>query len=166
MPPSVPLITAPSALITKAFSWYENKVINHALQLLERNLTRYGDCLSNPKLVRNYLQLKLANMANEVFAVMFLTNKHRLISFEILFQGTISKTTVHPRVILQRALFLNASALVVVHTHPAGDTIPSSADIYLTACLKQAIEHLDICLLDHFIVGSGTPFSFAEAGLL
>lgn len=166
MSQSVSLIPLAPSLPIKPFSLYESKVINHAIRLLENHLLQDSDCYSNPNLVSSYLQLKLANQANEVFAAMFLNSKHQLISFEILFQGSINKAVVYPRVIIQRALLLNASCLIVAHNHPSGVTTPSPADELLTATIKNAMKLVDIDLLDHFIVGNSKPFSFAEAGLL
>jgi DNA repair protein RadC len=69
-------------------------------------------------------------------------------------------------VVVQRALALNASALILAHQHPSGVTEPSAADRALTERLKAALAMVDVRVLDHFIVGEGTPYSFAEAGLL
>lgn len=166
MSQSVSLLPLTPCLPIKSFSLYESKVINHAIRLLESHLFSNNNSYSNPNLVRNYLQLKLASQANEVFAAMFLTSQHQLISFEILFQGSIKETVVYPRVILQRALLLNAACLIVAHNHPSGVTNPSSADRLLTDRIKTALELVDIDLLDHFIVGKGEAFSFAETGLI
>src|SRR3546814_801334 len=76
------------------------------------------------------------------------------------------QTSVYPRVVVQRALALNASALILAHQHPSGNTEPSAADRAITERLKSALATVDVRVLDHFIVGKGSPYSFAEAGLL
>ena len=83
-----------------------------------------------------------------------------------MFKGTIDQTSVYPRVVVQRALALNASAVILAHQHPSGVTEPSSADRALTDRLKAALTMVDVRVVDHFIVGKGTPYSFAESGLL
>ncbi len=83
-----------------------------------------------------------------------------------MFKGTINATSVYPRVVVQRALELNAAAVIFAHQHPSGVTEPSSADRLLTEQLKAALALIDVRVLDHIIVGQGAPYSFAESGLL
>ena len=83
-----------------------------------------------------------------------------------MFRGSLTQTSVYPRVVVQRALALNASALILAHQHPSGVTEPSFADRGLTERLKTALAMVDVRVLDHFIIGKGTPYSFAESGLL
>jgi DNA repair protein RadC len=83
-----------------------------------------------------------------------------------LFQGTIDGASVHPRVVVQRALELNAAAVVLAHNHPSGVAEPSQADLRITQRLQAALELVDIRVLDHFIVTAEDSLSFAEKGLL
>ncbi len=122
--------------------------------------------LDNPGDTRQYLQCVLRDKPNEVFACLFLDSRHRVIAFEELFQGTIDGATVYPRVVAERALKLGAAALIVAHNHPSGVAEPSMADQAITRRLKDALELLDIRLLDHFVVGDGQPVSMAARGLL
>lgn len=85
---------------------------------------------------------------------------------ELLFKGTVNETAVYPRVVVQRALELRAWSLIFAHQHPSGATEPSAADRAITRQLKDALSIVDIRVLDHFIIGKGKPFSFAESGLL
>ncbi len=124
------------------------------------------DPLTSPDLVRRYLTYKLRDRSYEVFAVLFLDTQHRPIAFEELFRGTVNASAVYPREVAKRALEHNASALIVVHNHPSGCAQPSLADRQMTETLKEALSLFEIDLLDHFIVGDGELFSFAEAGLL
>ena len=122
--------------------------------------------LESPGDTRRYLQCVLRDRPNEVFACLFLDSRHRVIAFEELFQGTIDGATVYPRVVAERALKLGAAALIVAHNHPSGVCEPSLADQAITRRLKDALDLLDIRLLDHFVVGDGQPISMAARGLL
>ena len=119
-----------------------------------------------PQSVKDYLSLQLAALDHEAFAVMFLDVKHKLIGFETLFHGTLSHTAVHPREVAKRALALNASAVVLAHNHPSGVAEPSRADELITATLRQALQLVDVRVLDHVVVCRGGTVSFAERGLL
>jgi len=81
---------------------------------------RPGRPLSNPDATRNYLRLRLADCQNEVFGSLFLDNRHRIIAVRELFQGTIDGASIHPRVVVQQALAVNAAAMVFFHNHPSG----------------------------------------------
>ena len=107
-----------------------------------------------------------AGGANEVFAAVFLDNRHRVIAFEELFHGTVDGASVHPRVVARRALVHNAAALIACHNHPSGVAEPSRADRAITARLRDALALVDVRLLDHFVVGDGEVVSFAERGWL
>jgi DNA repair protein RadC len=132
--------------------------------LAERH--RRGEPLTSPKASRAYLRLKMGERKFEVFACAFLDNRHRIIAFEELFQGTIDGASVHPRVVVQRALELNAAAVVLAHNHPSGVAEPSMADQRITERLKNALALIDVRVLDHFIVTAEDSISFAERSLL
>lgn len=144
----------------------ENKLIQRALAVLERRLFQRGPCVSNPSDIRNYLRVRLAPQDREVFALLYLDNRHRVMAFEPLFQGTVDGAPVYPRVVLKRAIEHNCAALILVHNHPSGVAKPSHGDRVLTKQLKNLLAEVDIRVLDHFIVGEGEPFSFADAGIL
>ncbi|MGC6377194.1 RadC family protein [Bisgaard Taxon 45] len=116
--------------------------------------------------VRLYLQATLENKEREVFQVLFLDNQHRLIKQEEMFLGTINCTTIHPREIIKSALFCNAAALILAHNHPSGNSDPSGSDKMITAKIQAAAELVEIRILDHFVIGKGCYYSFAENGLL
>ena len=122
--------------------------------------------LSDPAATRDYLVAQLRDYQHEVFACLFLDNRHRIIQFKKLFHGTIDCTNVYPREVVKQALALNTAAVIFAHNHPSGVAKPSQADIQLTQRLKQALELVDIRVLDHFVIGDGEPISFAEQGLL
>ncbi|MFM2059760.1 MAG: hypothetical protein RLY71_4145 [Pseudomonadota bacterium] len=120
----------------------------------------------SPQAVRDYLRLQLAELAHEVFAVLFLDAQHRLLCFDEMFRGTLTQTSVYPREVLKRALGLNAAAVILAHNHPSGVAEPSRADEFLTHQLKTALALIDVRVLDHFVVARGGLVSFAERGLL
>lgn len=127
---------------------------------------RRGKGLTSPSAVRDFLRARLTRRPREVFAALFLDNRHRVIRFEELFYGTIDAATVHPREVVRKALAANAAAVIFAHNHPSGSTEPSAADKHLTKRLTDALALIDIRVLDHFVVGDGEPLSFAERGLL
>jgi DNA repair protein RadC len=88
------------------------------------------------------------------------------LAFEPLFKGSINGVSVPPRVVVQRALLCNASAVIIAHQHPSGVNEPSDADRAITKTLRDVLASIDVRLLDHLIIGQGKPFSFAENGLL
>lgn len=153
-----------------AIQWPEWRArLRAARELVLRSMheeLRERTTLGSPDLVRQFLCLWLRDRSREYFAGLFLDSQHRLISAELLFQGTISQTAVYPREIARRALALNASALIIAHNHPSGATEPSQADRVLTEGLKSTLRALDVPVLDHVIVAGNHSYSFAEAGLI
>ncbi|MDO9597459.1 MAG: DNA repair protein RadC [Azoarcus sp.] len=145
---------------------HEDWIIQQAIALLEERVFKAGPLLGSPAAVRDYLRMKLVVEPNEVFAVVFLDSQHQVLAYEPLFKGTVDQTSAYPRVVVQRALALNASALIMAHQHPSGVTEPSTADRALTDRLQAALALVDIRVVDHFVIGKGTPYSFAESGLL
>jgi len=133
----------------------------HTFEELDR-----GDVLTSPEATRAYLSNQLRNYPYEVFACLFLDNQHHILEFEELFRGTIDGASVYPREVVKKALDHNAAAVIFAHNHPSGISEPSQADKLITNKLKQALDLLDIRVLDHFIIGDGIPYSFAEHGLL
>ncbi len=119
-----------------------------------------------PEDVKRLFTLRLMAEPEEVFATLFLDQKHRMIAFKNLFRGSIHEASVHPRVLVREALRLNAAAIIIGHNHPSGDPEPSLADRRLTSELGSLLRHMDIRLLDHVVVGGGTAVSFAEKGWL
>lgn len=123
-------------------------------------------CFTSTDIVKMYLQTELANIEREIFMVLFLDNQHRLIKQERLFLGTINKAMVYPREIIKEALACNAAAIILAHNHPSGVAQPSISDKQITDTIRQAADLVDIRVLDHFVIGNGRYFSFAEQNLL
>lgn len=124
------------------------------------------EVFGSPDAVKQFLQLHLARVPHEVFAVMFLDAQNRLIEMEVMFRGTLTQTSVYPREIVKRALRHESAAVVLAHNHPSGTVQPSRADEALTATLKQALALVDVRVLDHVIVAPGNACSMAEKGLI
>jgi DNA repair protein RadC len=127
---------------------------------------RQKSALENPQAVRDYLKSMLRHEPHEVFGCLFLDSRHQVLAFEALFRGSIDSTSVHPRQVVKRALAHNAAALILCHNHPSGNTNPSQADRTLTKRLQEALDLIDVRVLDHFIIGDGEPLSMAEYGWL
>ncbi|WP_428609372.1 RadC family protein [Sedimenticola sp.] len=138
-------------------------VLEMSRRHLRESLDRV-DVLTSPQQARNYLQSRLRNYPYEVFACLFLDNRHRVIEYEELFRGTIDGASVHPREVIRRALSHNAAALILAHNHPSGVAEPSQADKTITHRLQSALALIDIRLLDHIIVGGDQITSMAELG--
>ncbi|QLH42377.1 MAG: DNA repair protein RadC [Coxiellaceae bacterium] len=132
---------------------------------LYANLQRL-DIMSHAQDACQYLQAKLASYQREVFACLYLDNRHRIIQFDELFHGSIASATVYPREVIKRALVHNAAAVIFAHNHPSGVAEPSQDDIELTKRLMNALEPLEIRVLDHIVVGSNEAVSMAARGLL
>lgn len=140
-----------------------------ARELVGRSLTEsmgQRDALESPAAVRDYLRLKIGRRDYEVFMVLFLDTKHRVIAPEEMFRGSLSQATVHPREVVKRALTLNAAAVICAHNHPSGVAEPSSADQFITQTLRNALGLIDVTILDHLVVAGNEIISFAERGLL
>jgi len=140
-----------------------------ALEIARRSLREEAasaPALTTPAAVRDYLRLALAGREREVFAAVYMDNRHRVLGIEELFQGTLTQTSVHPREVVKAALRHNAAALIVAHNHPSGAAEPSAADRLLTDTLKQALALVEVRLLDHFVVAGSRVVSFAERGWL
>jgi len=140
-------------------------VLEMARRALKEEIMR-GDALTSPQAVRDYLQLLLSGRHQEIFLVLFLDTRHRVIASEELFHGTLSQTSVYPREVVKRALAHNAAAVILAHNHPSGVAEPSQSDRHLTDALRQALGLVDVRVLDHFVVASGQVLSFAEQGLV
>ncbi len=125
-----------------------------------------GSALENPGQVKALLSAKLRHHNREVFACLFLDNKHRVIKYENLFWGTINAAVVYPREVVAKALEYNAGAVILAHNHPSGVAEPSEADRQITVRLQDALALVDVRVIDHLVIGDGEIVSFAERGIL
>lgn len=126
-----------------------------------------GKALHSPREVKEFLAVQYAGLEHEVFGVLFLNSKHKVIAFEAMFRGTVDGASVHPREVVKAALRHNASAVILSHNHPSGSPEPSQADEAITRRLRDALALVEIRVLDHLILAPGdVSTSFAELGLL
>ncbi len=122
--------------------------------------------LTSPEQTHDYLRARLRHYPYEVFACLFLDNRHRVMRYEELFRGTIDGASVHPREVVKRALEHNAAALIFAHNHPSGVAEPSRADRQITRRLRDALALVEIRVLDHIVIGEGEAVSLAERGMI
>jgi DNA repair protein RadC len=113
-----------------------------------------------------YCRVAMGHQKVEQFRLLFLDKKNRLIADELQQTGTVDHTPVYPREVIKRALELGASALILVHNHPSGDTTPSQADIEMTREVQEAAAKLGISVHDHIVIGKSGHNSFKSLGLL
>jgi len=142
----------------------EREVLAAAAELLGARVV--GEALNSPRDCADFLRARFARREHEVFSCLYLDNRHRVLAFEELFRGTLNGTAVYPREIIKRALEHNAAAVILVHNHPSGVAEPSRADELLTTRVREALQLVDVRLLDHLVVGDGEVVSFSERGLL
>ena len=141
----------------------KSSVVKLALAVLSSRY-RPGRAFTAPEDIEGFLRLKLTGRRNEVFGIIYLDTRHRLIEIEELFNGTVDGAAVYPRVVVQKALEHNAAALVCFHNHPSGVAEPSEADRGITQKLGRALALIDVRLLDHLVVTDGAFVSLAERG--
>lgn len=143
----------------------EADILQMAQQLAMSRLSK-GRALTEPKQVFSHLQTLLQYHEREVFAMLLLDTKHRVIGFRELCRGTLDEANVYPREVVKIALEHNAAAVILVHNHPSGDPEPSQADRMLTTTLKNALNMVGTRILDHVVVGHEGCASLAERGYL
>lgn len=144
----------------------EDQIIEMALDILVKRIKAHEMTANSPAAVKNYLRIKLASLEHEVFGVLFVDVKHRLIEDSVMFTGTIDQAAVYPREVAKKALKVNAAAIVMYHNHPSGNSTPSDADKRLTENMVQALQLIDVKVLDHIVVSTAETTSFAEIGLI
>lgn len=122
--------------------------------------------LTSPRDSAAFLKARMADRPYEVFAALFLDNRHRVLAFEEMFRGTLDGASVHPREVVRAALEHNAAAVIFAHNHPSGVAEPSAADRNITRQLRDALQLIGVRVLDHLVIGAGEPTSMAARGLI
>jgi DNA repair protein RadC len=156
-------------LDTAAEGGYRQATVEEILEAARgalANRVKKGTALTSPKLTRDYLMTRLSARDHEVFTVIFMDNRHRVIECLEMFRGTIDGASVHPREVVKEALQRNAAAVILCHNHPSGVAEPSQADELITRRLQDSLALIDVRLLDHLIVAGGEVISLAERGLV
>ena len=157
------LVKVPGISKTKALE------IKACLELAKRigyETALQQNVISSPKDMVSWLQLEIGASQQEVFLVVFLNTAHHILSYEILFKGTINMSMVSAREVFQEALLRNAAAIILVHNHPSGEITPSKEDLFTTFKMIELGEMMDLPVLDHIIVSKNRYFSLKHAGLL
>ena len=144
----------------------EDAIIAQALEILARRMRTSGVMMASPQVVRDWLRLRVGGRPHEEFGCIWLNAQHDLIEAGEMFRGTLTQTSVYPREVVKEALRHNAAAVIFYHNHPSGAAEPSPADEMLTRQLKDALNLVDVRVLDHFVVTAEQTTSFAEKGLL
>ena len=142
---------------------YEADILGEAEAILRKRWARQGS-LSDPRDSAAWLRMHCASMTAEVFGVIFLDNKHRILTSRELFRGTLDGCSVAPREVVRAVLECNAAAVVLYHNHPSGNPEPSAADVAITQTLKQALDLIGCRVLDHLIAGESVT-SLSQRGL-
>jgi DNA repair protein RadC len=132
----------------------------------QRMSTEDDMIVRKPEAVKVFLTGKLGHLEHEVFSALFLDNSHRVLSYDIIFRGTINACHVEIREVVKMALQHNAAAVIFAHNHPSRSDIPSDGDIAITRKLKSALEVVDIKVIDHFIVAANITASMVEKGMM
>jgi len=148
------------------FNVEEKTAIYNAIQIIEKLALKTSLMATSSKAVKDYCRLQIGSLERENFGILFLNNQNELISFEVMFQGSVNAASVYPMPCVKKALELNSNRLILVHNHPSGLNAPSEADKVITNRLVDAFKLLDIQVLDHLIVSCTGSYSFTENGLI
>ncbi len=142
------------------------KIVEAAALRLSKTRVLNRPALSSWRGLLDYCSAAMARSPAEEFRILFLDRRNALIADEVRGRGTVDHTPVYPREIVKRALELSASAIILVHNHPSGDSTPSRADIEMTREIVAAAKALRITVHDHLIVSRGGTTSFKALGLM
>jgi DNA repair protein RadC len=142
------------------------KIVEAAARRMTKGAARERTVLGSWADVLDYCRTAMAFADREEFRLLFLDKRNGLIADEVQGSGTVDHTPVYPREIVRRALELSATAIVLVHNHPSGDTTPSSADIRMTQEIISISKPMGITVHDHIIVGRHGHSSFRGLKLI
>ena len=143
----------------------DSEIVSVALGILARRIAK-GSIIKNIEDAKKYLAVRFADLQHEVFAIVYLTNRHAVIACDEIFRGTIDGANVYPREVVKSALQYNAAAILIAHPHPSGVCEPSHADEMITTRIREACGLMDIRLIDHIVISGDRAVSFAERGML
>ena len=136
-----------------------------ALRLMRSDMME-RPALSSSAEVLAYVRAAQAYERRELFRILFLDKKNKLIADEVQGRGTVDHTPVYVREVVKRALEVGATAMILVHNHPSGDPTPSRADIDMTRLIAEAAKTFNIEVHDHIIVGRDGHASFRAMRLI
>ena len=141
------------------------QILSAARQVLAHRVRR-GASLTSPRSVYEYLTVKLGALDYEVFGLVLVDQRHKVIECVELFRGTIDGASVYPREIVKIILEKQAAGVIIFHNHPSMVSDQSHADEMITQRLRDCLALIDVKLIDHLIIGGGSVLSFAEKRLL
>jgi DNA repair protein RadC len=148
-----------SALLFKLIKAASERYLRDRIIKSQNVITSPGDLLT-------YCQSRMGWLKDEQFRMIYLNTRNQVIEEEVLQEGTVDQTVVYPRKVMESAIRLKATALILVHNHPGGSPYPSPEDRELTRTLAQAAKNLQIKIHDHLIIGQEGHFSFLENNLI
>ena len=134
--------------------------------LYKGEMKRDGIQLKDKDALLKYLRSDIGFSSREEFKVIFLNNYNILVGSETLFTGTIDKSAVYPREIVEKIIQYKAKGVIFAHNHPSGNLRPSKQDIQITEHMQEFLEMIDVKLLEHIIITKDGYFSFLQEGLI
>ncbi len=145
---------------------HELKVVNVRLVKEPSLYSEYP--IRTPQDVMKVVAEELSQYDREVFAILNLKNNGQVLNMNICSVGTINASLVAPREVMKSCILSNASCFLALHVHPSGNPEPSEEDKEVTEKLLRCGDLMEIRMLDHIIIGSGTGemFSFKSNGLM
>jgi len=141
------------------------KLLKDVAILYAENGIHNRNLLSSPQVVHDYLKASLKGAVDEEFKMLFLDSRNQLIAVETFKVGTVNRSVVYPRKVVERALYNHAVGVIIAHNHPSGALQPSQDDRGVTMAIKEALKTVDIALLDHIIIGNNEYYSFRNNGI-
>ncbi len=109
-----------------------------------------------------WLNLEIGYKEQEHFLVIFMNNQNKILSYQVLFKGTVDSSTVSPRDVFRTALELSSTRIILVHNHPGGTLLASQGDIQVTRSMVLAGHYIGIRVIDHVIVAQGQFISLMD----
>lgn len=142
------------------------RTVQEAAERLLKEEVKEQPILQSWKALLDYCRASMAYHKTEQFRIIYLNRKNMLIADDLQEAGTVDQTPAYPREVVKRAIQLDASAVILVHNHPSGDTTPSKADIMLTKQIQEALKVVNIALHDHVIISTTEHYSFKSYGVI
>ncbi len=122
--------------------------------------------IRQPTDVFDYFRDQMSLLTKEVFRVVVLDTKNRVVKEQVISEGTLNASIVHPRDVFRIAVVHSAASVILLHNHPSGDPTPSQEDVSITKRLVEVGKIMEITVLDHIIIGGGKFISMKELRLL
>lgn len=159
-------MTANAYLCDDPVTQHEDSVIREAADILYRRMHHNENFMTDTDLAEQFLQMKLADLPYESFGMLLLTTSHQVIEFVEVFRGTIAGCSIELREVVRTILQHNASAVILAHNHPSGDSTPSEADRQITKRITSFVSEIDVRVLDHIVVARNNVTCFSKIGLI